>query len=172
MQKQFSIFQHQRLLFGLLLWLSSSVLFASELSAARKAINEMDYTSATTRLVKYLEQHPDDIPALQLLAKTYAWDNQFGPAVTIYDKLLSIKPDEIEYLYGKAQALAWLGKIHEAIPILEKAWLLQHDNPEILRSLLLTLNQSKLAKHKQRAKELGEVARKEFPNQHWELIVD
>lgn len=172
MQKQFWKLKHQRFFIIILLLLNSSALFAADLSAARKAINEMDYTGAAAKLVNYLEQHPNDVPALRLLAKTYTWDNQFDAAVKIYNKLLVIQPNEAEYLYGKAQALVWLEKIQEAIPLLEKAWSQQNDNPEILRSLLLALNQSTSAQHKQRAKELGDIAQKRFPNQHWDLILN
>ena len=92
MQKQFWHIHYQHLIVSLLLWLSSPTLFATELNAAREAINQMDYTTATTQLNSYLQKHPDDLAALRLLAKTYAWDNQFAAAIKIYDKLLSRQP--------------------------------------------------------------------------------
>lgn len=153
---------------------ASAPLFAEddELKHAREAINAMEYSVAVSKLKTYLKTHPDDIRRLHLLAKTYAWDNQFEAASKVYDQLLAVDPRQVEYLYGKAQALLWSEKISEAIPLLEKAWSLQPENAEILRSLILNLNQSGTPEHKHRAKELGKIALEKFPNMHWDLIVD
>ena len=172
MQKQFQYINFQQLILGLLFLLGSPTMWASELDAAREAINTMEYTTAITRLNNYLKKKPDDPVALHLLAKTYAWDNQFAQATNIYDRLLAIQPDNVNYIYGKAQALAWLEKLNDAIPLLEKAWSLQNNNPEILQSLLLTLNQSASPQHLQRKKELAKIARHRFPDHQWDLILN
>jgi len=153
---------------------ASAPLFAedTELKQAREAINAMEYSVAVSKLKAYLKTHPDDIRRLHLLAKTYAWDNQFEAASKVYDQLLAVDPKQVEYVYGKAQALLWSEKIGEAIPLLEKAWSLQPENAEILRSLILNLNQSGTPEHKQRAKELGKTALEKFPNMHWDLIIE
>ena len=143
-----------------------------DIAAARAAINDMEYSKAAVNLVRYLNQHPGDIRILHLLAKTYTWDNQFELASITYDKLIKINPDEVEYLFGKATALVWQEKIPQAIPLLEKAWSLQNNNAEILRTLILSLNRSNKPEHKQRAKELGQLAVKQFPNMHWDLMIE
>ncbi|MGD8783342.1 MAG: tetratricopeptide repeat protein [Thioalkalispiraceae bacterium] len=143
-----------------------------ELRAARTAINEMEYATAATKLVSYLNRHPEDHYALQLLAKTYFWDNQFAAASKTYDKLLAMDPNNVEYVFAKARSLIWLNDIQQAIPLLEKAWSLQNNNADILRNLILSLKRSDKPEHLQRAKELSQVAIKQFPNMHWDLIVE
>lgn len=142
------------------------------INAARRAISQMEYSTAASELSEHLKQHPDDIRVMHLLAKTYGWDNRYEESIKVYNRLLKTNPDETEYLVGKAQALIWLEQYRQAIPLLEKAWELDSNDANILRNLILSLNQSGTVEHKQRAKELGKIARENFPNTQWDHIVD
>ena len=145
---------------------------ADALDTARTAINEMEYTQAIALIEQRLAQHPDDTESRYLLARVYAWDNQFEPAVREYTHLLQQHPDNADYLYGKAQSLMWLDKNREALPLLEHAWRQANDNADIWKSYILLLGQSSDAAQRQRAQELVQQARKKFPMIEWNLIVN
>ena len=95
---------------------------STELDQARDHINAMEYTQAVESLKLHLAKHADDIRALYLLAKTYAWDNNYQMSEQTYDELLKIDGNNPEYLFGKGNALVWLQKSEQAIPLLEQAW--------------------------------------------------
>lgn len=156
------------LLFGLLI----SVSRADELEAARAAINEMEYAQAIALLEQHLAHHPDDAQTRYLLARTYAWDNQFEPAAREYSRLLVQQPGNPDYLYGKAQTLMWLDKNHEALPLLEQAWRQANDNADIWKSYILLLGQSNDATERRRARDLVQQAREKFPMIEWSLLVN
>ncbi len=141
---------------------------SAEMTKARDHINSMEYTEAAASLRQHLQTNTDDIKALRLLAKTYAWDNNYKLANQTYDQLLKTEPDRPEYLFGKGTALVWLQKNEQAITFLDQAWNAQTNNSNYLKILILTLNQTGTEKNKQRAKELSAIGQKEFPNLLWD----
>ena len=130
----------------------------------------MEYAQAIVLLNAHLARQPDDETGRYLLARTYAWDNQFDAAAREYTRLLSRNPDNPDYLYGKAKALVWQDKNTEALPLLERAWRLANDNADIWKTYILLLRQSKDPQLRQRGKELVAQAKVKFPSDEWELI--
>ncbi len=140
---------------------------AGDLERARTHINSMDYANAITEIRTHLSQHPQDMEALHLLAKTYAWDNQYEQAEQTYDRLLLKEPDNTQFQFGKAQALIWQNKQAQAIPVLEG--IRQHvpEQSDVWRLLILSLQQSANQQDKKRAVALAKEARQRFPNEFW-----
>ena len=160
---------HYRIFFFFFFFLASSI-FAGAVDQARQLANEVEYDQAIPLLEKHLSQMPDDLDALRLLAKIYAWNTNYDKAIGIYDQLLKHSPGNINYIFEKAKALLWLNKNEQALPLLEKVWQKQPDNSEAWRLLILTLDHSESNQNKIRAKELLERAKKKFPNVHWEFM--
>ena len=159
-----------RLLTLLLACLTVTPAYAAELDSAREHINAMEYTQAISEIEKYLTTHKDDIEARHLLARTYAWDNQYDKAEQIYNELLNRESDNTQFMFGKAQALIWQNKNSEAIPLLDKITKHVPEEPEPLQLLILTLQQSSKPEDKQRASSLLKDAKTRFPKNNWELI--
>ena len=141
---------------------------SAEMTKARDQINAMEYTQAAVSLNQHLQTHTNDTKALNLLAKTYAWDNNYKLAEQTYSKLLKIDANNPEYLFGKGNALVWLQKNEQAISFLEKAWGVEKNNANYLKTLILTLNQTPSKEHTLRAKELSVLGQKQFPNLIWD----
>jgi cytochrome c-type biogenesis protein CcmH/NrfG len=144
--------------------------YAAELDKAREHINAMEYTQAITLIEQYLASHGNDIEARFLLARTYAWDNQYAKAEQVYNELLARESDNTKYMFGKAQALIWQNNISEAIPLLDKITKHVPEEPEPLQLLILTLQQSSKPEDKARASRLLKDAKARFPKINWELI--
>lgn len=140
----------------------------TELTQARDHINSMEYTEAAKSINQHLTKQADDIKARHLLAKTYAWDNNYQMSEQTYDKLLKTDSNNPEYLFGKGSALIWLQKSEQAIIYLEKAWNVKKNNANYLKILILTLNQTTTEKNTQRANKLSELGKQQFPNQFWD----
>ena len=160
-----------RILIYLTLLFSAALVFAeqtAELKQARKHINAMEYSQAENSIKQHLAKHTGDIKALHLLAKAYAWDNNYKLASQTYERLLKSDSNNPEYLFGKGSALVWLQKNEQAIPFLDKAWNIKKNNPNYLRILILTLKQTSIDGHKKRAKDLSAVGQKKFPNLIWD----
>lgn len=143
---------------------------AAELDKAREHINAMEYPQAITVIEQYLASHNSDVEARFLLARTYAWDNQYAKAEQVYNQLLKRESDNTQYMFGKAQALIWQNKNSEAILLLDKITKHVPEEPEPLQLLILTLQQSSKPEDKQRASRLAEQAKTRFPKINWELI--
>jgi len=141
---------------------------SAELDQAREHINAMEYTQAAESINLHLTKHANDIRALHLLAKTYAWDNNYQMSEQTYSKLLKIEANNPEYLFGKGNALVWLQKSEQAIPLLEQAWNVKKNNANYLKILILTLNQTAADKNIKHASELSALGQKQFPNQLWD----
>ena len=141
---------------------------STNLKQARRSINKMDYSQAIIDISEHLKKHPKDTKALELLAKTYAWDNQYVLASEVYDKLLKADSNNAEYQFGKANALIWLQQNKQAVQYLEKAWALQPQNANYLHILILTLKQTYDKADLKRADELNAIAKKRFPRQVWD----
>lgn len=144
--------------------------YATELDKAREHINAMEYPQAITVIENYLASHTSDVQARYLLARTYAWDNQYAKAEQVYTELLKQESDNTQYMFGKAQALIWQSKNSEAIALLDK--IIKHvpEEPEPLQLLILTLQQSSKPEDKQRASSLLKDAKTRFPKMNWDLI--
>lgn len=154
------------------LFILSLVCHAAELDQARNHIAAMEYSQAIKQIEAHLAQHEDDVEARYLLARTYAWDNQYAQAETIYDQLLQLESDNTQYIFGKAQALVWQNKNTMAVPLLETV--IQHvpEQVDAWRLLILTLQQTNKAEDKQQALRLGQEARKRFPKINWDVLVN
>ena len=144
----------------------------SELDRARDFIGEMEYQPAIKLIESYRRANPDDVGALNLLAKTYAWDNNFAKASLLYDELLLIEPENVFYLRAKADALSWLQDYDNAIAYYAKAWRLDNTNSEVLRMYILALRQIDNAEYKRQADKLAKIAKQRFPKLHWELLLE
>lgn len=140
---------------------------STELTQARDHINSKEYTEAAKSINQHLARQKNDIKARHLLAKTYAWDNNYQMSEQTYDKLLKTDSNNPEYLFGKGSALIWLQKSEQAISYLEKAWNVKKNNANYLKILILTLNQTATEKNIKRAKELTKLGTKQFPNLFW-----
>jgi len=154
----------------LLAFLTVSTACTTELDSARDHINAMEYTQAIGDIQKHLAKHSDDVAARQLLARTYAWDNQYAKAEQVYDELLKKESDNTQYQFGKAQALIWQNKHSDAIPLLDG--IIKHvpEEPEPWQLLILALQQSSKPADQQRVRELTKQAKARFPKMRWELI--
>lgn len=153
------------LLFSLPLW-------ADDFDLVRDAINAMQYDQAIEMLNKHLAQHADDRRARRMLARAYRWNNQYAQAVRQYDILLKDDNTNPQYLLGKAKSLAWLEKTEAALAVYKKLWQLQQTDPDVLRSYLLLLRESKQPQQQKLFHELSRQAPKLFPQQHWDLIIE
>jgi len=149
----------------------TTIIFAehgTELEQAHEHINAMQYTEAANSINQHLATQANDVKALHLLAKTYAWDNNYNLAEQTYSRLLGIDAQNPEYLFGKGNALVWLQKNKQAIPYLEQAWGINKNNSNYLKTLILTLNQTANKQNLKRAKVLSTMGQKKFPNQLWD----
>ena len=144
----------------------------AQLERAREYINAMEYHQAIKEIQAYLNTHPDDAAARYLLARTYAWDNQYTQAEQIYDQLLKEDSKNSDYLFGKAQALLWQNRHQAAVPLLEQVITLQPEQVEAWRLLILSLQQSQNNVDQLRARELLTQARTRFPKIHWDGIAN
>jgi cytochrome c-type biogenesis protein CcmH/NrfG len=147
-----------------------AVAFAGELDKAREHINAMEYIQAITIIEKHLATNSNDLDARYLLARTYAWDNQYDKAEQVYTDLLKRDHNNTQYMFGKAQALVWQNKNAEAVVLLDKVIKLVPEEIEPWRVLILTLQQSNKPADKERVELLSNQARARFPTAHWELI--
>ena len=144
---------------------------ADDLDQARNYINAMEYTQAIQAIEAHLKKHESDVTARYLLARTYAWDNQYAMAEKIYDQLLLQESDNTQYMFGKAQALIWQNKNSQAIPLLDNVVKHIPEQVDAWQLLILALQQTNKPEDRQRAVQLGQQARKRFPKMNWDVIV-
>lgn len=158
-----------RLLAMLTTFIIAGSVYADGLDSARTHINSMEYDQAIAIIKQHLSRHKDDIDAVHLLAKTYAWNNQYALAEQTYNALLHIEQDNTQYQFGKAQVLVWQNKFSQAVPILEG--IRQHvpEQTEVWQLLILALQQSTNPEDKQRARQLTREARIRFPDRYWDF---
>ena len=157
----------------LLLFLCLSPAYAADgYSRAMSFINDMEYDKAIAEIQQHLQTYPKDVDALHLLARSYAWSNQYDQANRIYDQLLKLEHDNTQYLFGKAQALIWLNKSQSAIPLLDEVRKNAPPNPDVWRLQIMALQQSNNPEDKQLAKQLGQEAKELFPKIYWEGITN
>jgi cytochrome c-type biogenesis protein CcmH/NrfG len=161
-----------RYIYFMIVLLASMLCHGSELDQAREYIGAMEYSQAIQQIQAYLATHPEDIEARLLLARTFAWDNQYAQAQRVYDQLLQLEQDNSEYLFGKAQALLWQNKHQAAIPLLESVIRLAPEQADAWRLLILSLQQSQNKADQQRAHELLVQARARFPKINWDVIAN
>ena len=157
-----------RYIYCMLVLITSITCHGAELDQARDHIRAMEYTQALREIQAYLVTHPQDVEARLLLARTYAWDNQYAKAEQEYDELLQLENDNSEYLFGKAQALLWQNKHQAAIPLLESVIRLIPEQAEAWQLLILALQQSNKQADRQRALQVIEQARARFPKMNWD----
>ena len=161
-----------RYIYCMLVLITSITCHGAELDQARDHIRAMEYTQALREIQAYLVTHPQDVEARLLLARTYAWDNQYAKAEQVYDQLLQLESDNSEYLFGKAQALLWQNKHEAAIPLLESVIRLIPEQAEAWQLLILALQQSNKQADRQRALQVIEQARARFPKMNWDGLAN
>ena len=161
-----------RYIYCMIALFASLTCHGAELDQAREHIRAMEYTQAIKEIQAYLATHPRDVEARLLLARTYAWDNQYAKAEQVYDQLLKLENDNSEYLFGKAQALLWQNKHQAAIPLLESVIRLIPEQAEAWQLLILALQQSNKQEDHQRALHLIEQARARFPKMNWDGLAN
>lgn len=90
----------------LLLILLPTMAFAqSSLKDVEFLIQQKEYEKAESRLIDYLEIHPNSIEGLELLGDTYGHQKQWDNAISNYKKLVDIKPSNANYHYKYGGAL-------------------------------------------------------------------
>ncbi len=160
-----------RFITTLIFLLYASFIYAetsAELTKARDHLTAMEYSEAAEAINQHLAKHKNDTDALHLLAKTYAWDNNYKRSAETYSKLLTLDPKNPEYLFGKGSALVWLQDNNQAIPYLDQAWRTTESNANYLKILILTLKQNPNKPNLERAKELSLLGQQKFPNLVWD----
>ena len=89
--------------------------FAGEPKDCSLALNRAEYTSAVTCAHQYLENHPESVVALVILAQAYMGANDSSAAMLALRRALQIDPDDIDALYylGKLSNVLAQAELHQ-----------------------------------------------------------
>jgi len=69
------------------------------LEHVEQLIEKKNFKTAQTTVQDYLETHPDDLKAVELLGDTYGHQKKWDAAIAVYEKLVNAKPNVANYHY-------------------------------------------------------------------------
>lgn len=75
------------------------------LDAVEKLIERKEYIKAEVEMDRYLDEHPDDLRAKELLGDVYAYQKKWDQAIDQYDRLVDESPNIANYHYKYGGAL-------------------------------------------------------------------
>lgn len=77
----------------------------SELSRVETYIKKKQYEKAEIQLAVYLQKHPKDLKAIELLGDTYAHQKKWDETIDNYEQLVKANPKQAEYHYKYGGAM-------------------------------------------------------------------
>ncbi len=88
------------------LFLMSSVCFSqTAIESAKSYIDQKEFLNAQAEMTTYLQSHPDDKEAIELLGDAYGHQKKWDAAIIQYKKLSEEEPDNANYHYKYGGAL-------------------------------------------------------------------
>ncbi len=118
----------------------------SQLDRFEDYIKHKKFDVAEIKLTVYLEQHPEDFDALELLGDTYGHQKKWDEAIEIYKKLIKAIPKSAEYHYKYGGAMGMkalesskitaIGMLDDIESTLQKAAKLDPDHKNVRWALV------------------------------------